>query len=310
MKTKILNERGSAIIFIAISMVVLIGFGALAVDVGLMTYHKGKLQNAVDAAALAGAHEIPESTTQGGSVAQEYLANNGEDVASLVSHNIYFEQSNKKIVVEATYRVDFFFAGVMGKDSADISVRAAAINAPTEKMSEGLRPFGVLYEDTQKSGLVHLQINPPGGDKDKDGEPDEVGPGNTGTVGLDYNGKDTGNAIEDATHYGTTKAYSVGDFINTEPGVSGGNMKKGLEGLFDDYGDEVIITIPIVNTLGVAGRSETVKIIGFAGFRVRRGDNLPYGKIVVGEFVDYVLAVGVGDMDGTDYGVRSVNLVE
>ena len=137
-----------------------------------------------------------------------------------------------------------------------------------------------------------------------------MGPGNTGTVGLEYEGKDTGNAIEGAIHHGTTNAYSVGDYIDTEPGVSGGNMKKGLKGLFDDYGDEVIITIPVVNTLGVSGRSESVKIIGFAGFKLKRSDNLPYKKVVVGKFVDYVLAVGVGDSSGTDYGVRSVNLVE
>ena len=141
MKEHFRNKRGSAIILMAISITVVLGFAALAVDVGLMTYHKGKLQNAVDAAALAGAHEIPESIAAGESVAEDYLSDNGEDVASLVSHNIYFEQSNEKIVVEATYKVDFLFARVLGKNSANVLVRAAATNTPTEKMSEGLRPF-------------------------------------------------------------------------------------------------------------------------------------------------------------------------
>ncbi|WP_223883724.1 TadE/TadG family type IV pilus assembly protein [Pseudarthrobacter sp. BIM B-2242] len=51
------DERGASSIIVAILLVVLLGFGALAVDVGAMYSEKGQLQNGADAAALAIAQE-------------------------------------------------------------------------------------------------------------------------------------------------------------------------------------------------------------------------------------------------------------
>ena len=67
MKTiKCINNKGIAIIYLAITMVVLVAFVGLAVDVGYMYVAKGQLQNAADAAALAAAAKLqdPNSFTQ------------------------------------------------------------------------------------------------------------------------------------------------------------------------------------------------------------------------------------------------------
>ena len=47
-------------IFAAIILVVMFGFVALSVDVGYMTMTKSQLQNAADAAAMAGVRELPQ----------------------------------------------------------------------------------------------------------------------------------------------------------------------------------------------------------------------------------------------------------
>ena len=47
------KERGAAAVLVAFSMVVLLGFAALAVDVGAMYAEKTQLQNGADATALA-----------------------------------------------------------------------------------------------------------------------------------------------------------------------------------------------------------------------------------------------------------------
>ncbi len=52
------NEKGVALILIAVAIVVLFGFGALAIDVGHLYNVKNQLQAAADAAALAGAAEM------------------------------------------------------------------------------------------------------------------------------------------------------------------------------------------------------------------------------------------------------------
>jgi phage baseplate assembly protein gpV len=50
-----MRRRGQAFVIVALSMVVLLGIAAVAVDYGQVAFARTKLQNAVDAAALAGA---------------------------------------------------------------------------------------------------------------------------------------------------------------------------------------------------------------------------------------------------------------
>ena len=52
---KVKNQAGATAVIVAIVLPMLIGFGALAVDVGYMHVTKNELQNVADAAALAGA---------------------------------------------------------------------------------------------------------------------------------------------------------------------------------------------------------------------------------------------------------------
>ncbi|HBC32323.1 MAG TPA: hypothetical protein DC024_13910 [Clostridiales bacterium] len=69
------NESGQAMVFVALFLVVLMGFAALAVDVGAMTVQRSKLQNAADAAALAGALDYANAE----STATQYARLNGVD---------------------------------------------------------------------------------------------------------------------------------------------------------------------------------------------------------------------------------------
>jgi Flp pilus assembly protein TadG len=55
MRSKKLNSKGVAVIYLAVCIIVLMAFTGLAVDLGYMYVAKGQLQNAADAAALAGA---------------------------------------------------------------------------------------------------------------------------------------------------------------------------------------------------------------------------------------------------------------
>ena len=52
---KIKNEKGVTLVYVALLLVVFLGMAALAVDVGYLMVSKNELQNAADAAALAGA---------------------------------------------------------------------------------------------------------------------------------------------------------------------------------------------------------------------------------------------------------------
>jgi len=58
--TSVKKQRGSVIVITAICLIVLIGIGALAIDVGYLYATRAELQNVADAAALAGARYIGE----------------------------------------------------------------------------------------------------------------------------------------------------------------------------------------------------------------------------------------------------------
>ena len=55
------NQKGMMIVYVALAIVALCAFVALAVDMGYMYVAKGQLQNAADAAALAGASQLPDT---------------------------------------------------------------------------------------------------------------------------------------------------------------------------------------------------------------------------------------------------------
>src|SRR6266581_5533564 len=55
---KKINDRGIAVIFLAISLIAMCALVGLAVDIGYMYVAKGQLQNEADAAALAGAAKL------------------------------------------------------------------------------------------------------------------------------------------------------------------------------------------------------------------------------------------------------------
>lgn len=117
------NESGQSMVLAAVIMSVLLGFGALAVDVGYMNIEKGKLQNALDAACLAAAQELPDKI-KATTVAENYIELNGYNSEDIT---ISFKDLNKTIELVGTKPLSFGFAKILGHSGADIQAEAAAI---------------------------------------------------------------------------------------------------------------------------------------------------------------------------------------
>ena len=71
------DESGQTLIFVALSLTCILGFVGLATDVGTMFHAKRNLQIAADAAAIAGAAELPYGTTNMTTAAQDASGQNG-----------------------------------------------------------------------------------------------------------------------------------------------------------------------------------------------------------------------------------------
>ena len=83
------RQRGQAILLVAFSMVVLLGFAGLVIDYGRVYVAFRQLQASTDAAALAGAQAMPNSTAV--SIAQAYAGSSG-------NQNAYPNLPNVKMV--------------------------------------------------------------------------------------------------------------------------------------------------------------------------------------------------------------------
>lgn len=66
------SERGASLILVAASMMFVLGVAALAIDIGHAQTERLRLQNAADAAALAGSFEIPGDASTARDTAGEY----------------------------------------------------------------------------------------------------------------------------------------------------------------------------------------------------------------------------------------------
>jgi len=114
------RRRGNVAIITALAMTTLIGFCAFSGDYGLLVWNKNQLQKACDAAALAGAMELPLNPTKAYTTALATAQQNG-----LGSPVITFPTA-KQIRVSAGREVKFFFARALGRNSGNVSAAAMA----------------------------------------------------------------------------------------------------------------------------------------------------------------------------------------
>lgn len=122
MRMSFRDQKGTAAVMTAIMMTAMLGFCALVVDIGGVSLERSRLQNAVDAAALAAAQDLPD-TSAAAATAADYMTNNdfGEAVIS-----ISFANSNRQIKVDAAQSMSYAFASVLGASSMDVKASATA----------------------------------------------------------------------------------------------------------------------------------------------------------------------------------------
>ncbi len=123
-KKEVKHEDGQVLVIVALLMVVLVSFAALIVDVGAMYLTKRNMQNAADAAALAGAQRLPNVSTAI-STAKNYAELNGAEQLNTTVTTPYNSDS-KMIEVVITKNVQYSFARVMGFINGNVSARAVA----------------------------------------------------------------------------------------------------------------------------------------------------------------------------------------
>jgi Flp pilus assembly protein TadG len=127
------DQRGQSLVLVVISMTVLLGMAALVLDLGLGWYAKRQLQASVDAAALAGAQELP-SNANAVSRAHEYILKNPTrgvtDVQDTTTTKCLTTAPGcapvNALTVKASAKADTAFARIFGINSMTVGAKATA----------------------------------------------------------------------------------------------------------------------------------------------------------------------------------------
>jgi hypothetical protein len=213
------RRKGTALPLLAISMVGLMGFIALSIDIGVMAIARTQAQAAADIAALAGARTLDGKTASNNSTAAITLSKTSASNNSILNTAITTAQVTPTVgiyryntsslrfesvfnespgtleaygvmQVRVTTQQPTFFARVLGVNSLNIGATATAVHRP--------RDVAVVLDFSGSMGYSSLAFWPPSGNKSGSLNPDSrfprFGPwsiyGGTGMV-LDYSSPGT-----------------------------------------------------------------------------------------------------------------------
>jgi hypothetical protein len=304
------EQRGQAIVITSIAMAVLLGICALVMDLGVDFRTKRRLQGTSDAAALAGAQELPDSASVAKSVAQTYADKNGGDAESITVTSTYY--ANDTIEVTAKKTQPGIFSKVLGIDSVDIHARAKARVGP---------PRAAMHVAPMVVHCNHPLIK----NCNNDHEPefgtgthldyDKMGaPGAFGMLNLS-GGSGTPGSSEQAEWilYGFDKYLPLGNY-KSNPGAKFESAQ--VSGALDARVGTVLL-FPVFRTLTGEGSNAEYEIIGWIGFYLTGWKVHGHTAELEGYFTEYIAkgilasaGPGSSGVPSAFFGVKSIQLIE
>jgi hypothetical protein len=305
------SESGQAVVLMTLSLVVLLGMAALVLDVGNWFHTKRRLQGTADAAALAGAQELPDDPSAAQTMAMSYANQNGGDVAGaniVVSSTVL---PNDTISVRARKTDPGFFSKIFGIAGADIDARAKARVGPPQQ-ARYVAPMVVscnhdLIQNCDGDHVPTFNVQTTL-DFDKMGAP-----GAFGMLNLN-NDNGTPGASEEAGWilHGFDKYLGLGKY-RSDPGAK--FSSSNVNGALDDRVGTVLL-FPVFKTLDGTGQNAEYDIIGWIGFHLTAEVTHGNSATLTGYFTEYIAqgilasSGGGGSGPSSTWGVKSIQLIE
>ncbi len=287
-----MRRNGQTLVTVALLLVVLIGFLAVAIDVGNLYAQRRFMQNAADAAALAGARALALGEAEDlvrGEVDKYALTVNGGQVCAA-----QIESTAITVTVGKSFAT--YFAGVVGVPSLTVAASAAAEYEPAGA-GTGLMPM-IIHSNSFTTGQ---EVRIYGDEKEPYDPTDNIISQTGGEFGwLDLCG--TGGGGQELRREiqtgGCECTVQVGDWLAGKEGVTGSVIDA-----FEQWeGQEVYV--PVYDVMSEDGK--TYHFSGLAVFHVERYVRQGNDKYVLGTFVDWVHDFPAGS--GPDYGLHSIRL--
>jgi hypothetical protein len=306
------SERGQAFVLTAIALVMCMGMAALVLDVGDWFRDKRRLQGTVDAAALAGAQQLPDDASGATGQAMNYANKNGGDVtgANIVITSQYMP--NDTISVSGSRDDTGIFSGILGLGGVKITASAKArVGPPAQALHVAPMVVYCGHSLIQNCNNDHLpQFNVP---TTMDYDPMGA-PGAFGMLNLDGESGTIGSSTEAQwINHGFDKELGLGKY-KSDPGAKFGsdNVDEALSARIG-----TVLLFPVYKTLDGTGQNAQYDIIGWIGFYLTSFDIHGNSATLHGYFTTYIAhgilsrnSPGSNGVPSSLFGVKAIQLIE
>jgi hypothetical protein len=243
------GERGSVLVISTFGMLALLLATGLCIDISHFYLVRSELQNAADAAALAGASAL--NSDDGGIVkAADYAVQSlnsyefNKKGVTIPRSNVLFAKNLDgpyvsetvakgqardirfvKVVVPPAAVSTSFAAPVLGASRNVAADAQAGMSIPLNVFCDYIPVTVIDSEPTYFiKGQTYTIRRPPGG---------AVTPGNYQILSIDYPG---GNDDRYGLGRGVRNCVGAGNYVQTKPGVTSGAVRQGINTRFGEYG--------------------------------------------------------------------------
>jgi Flp pilus assembly protein TadG len=308
---RLTEERGSVIVFTAITLTALLAVCALAVDFGSWFTTQRHLQGAADAAALAGAQDLPDTATAA-SRAASYA---GTNVSGLSSWSPTFPDSST-IDVRLSKSAPSIFARFVGISSETLHGHARAqVGTPTQirnALPIGVKTTAVCTDSSTSCFSTSKTLT--------FDDSSTTSFGSNSTFGLlDLGGASTssssctGNVGESSQASWVTSGYPSLLSVNRYFGASTGQRRSVQNALNASLGK--VLLLPVFDTANSSWCNQGgFHVVGWAAFvidqTVPNSDWGPHFKILHGHFTQYFVHDVPYTPGANGYGVKVVALIQ
>jgi Flp pilus assembly protein TadG len=268
------EERGSALVLVALAMAVLLGFGAVSIDAGRAFVTVEHLNQVASAAAVSGVQYLPDDPAGAQAAAVDYAGRNGIPPDQVTA---YVAPGGTELQVRVGQGTDWLFARIWGLLGTTFHAQASA-QVGTAGGVRGATPFGVPQQPFVYGQTYTLKQGPGQGQY---GDycalalgSRGVGSGGSGGSNDGEGDGESGDKYRQNVEYGYSGWVRVGDSVWTEPGVMAGPTYDAVQSRIDQDPEADpqhvsprsprLAVVPVVDGCG-HGRSQ-VTVLGFAVF--------------------------------------------
>ena len=342
-----IRQKGVILPLMAIGLLAMIAVAGLALDSSHALVNKTRLQNTVDASALAAAKAYDQSTDIViGDAAAFSLFGLNADGAGNHEMNAAYDSGEINIIIQWSETLNPFvsagigpyvrviatdfaigatLSSVLGLTVIDIAATAVAGPSPTINSACNIAPLVVCAKDADDPDLYGFEENRLEVLKSAAGNGSEIGPGNFQLIRIDCPG---GDCVRNNLAGSYNGCVSEGTAVETEPGNTVGPTVQGLNTRFgsysgpvssEDYPPDVVVTQPNpplsydedndqIMQSGAAVDSQTINY-GWDQYADDVANNYLDYPPPVGVYERRVMALPVARCDGATSGQATLDVI-